>query len=96
MRNSTKTFLLTWRPIFEKESTFTIGDVAVSASDPDIVYVAALGHFWSRNEERGVFRTTDGGQAGSMSSSSPTMPGLWRWPWIPPIPQSCMLRLGRQ
>ena len=107
---------LTWRPIFEKESTFSIGDVAVSLSDPeivwvgtgetqprhsgysyagtgvfrsgdggeswenmglhdthhigkvlihpsdpDIVYVAALGHFWSRNQERGVFRTTDGG-----------------------------------
>lgn len=108
---------LTWTPIFEHESTFSIGDVAVSYSDPDIVwvgtgetqprhsgysysgtgvfkstdggrtwrnmglpdthhigkvlihptdpdivYVAALGHFWSRNEERGVFRTTDGGE----------------------------------
>jgi photosystem II stability/assembly factor-like uncharacterized protein len=107
---------LTWRPIFEKESTFTIGDVAVAPSDPDvvwvgsgetqprhsgysyagtgvfksidagatwrnmglhdthhigkviihpddpdIVYVAAIGHFWSRNEQRGVFRTVDGG-----------------------------------
>jgi photosystem II stability/assembly factor-like uncharacterized protein len=107
---------VTWTPIFEKESTFTIGDVAVSTADPSIVwvgtgetqprhsgysyagtgvfkstdageswtnvglhdthhvgkvvidpldpnvvYVAALGHFWSRNEERGVFRTRDGG-----------------------------------
>jgi photosystem II stability/assembly factor-like uncharacterized protein len=106
----------TWTPIFEHESTFTIGDVAVSQSDPnivwvgtgetqprhsgysyagtgvfksvdagetwtnmglhdthhigrvlidprnpDIVYVAALGHFWTPNEERGVFKTTDGG-----------------------------------
>ena len=109
---------VSWTPIFEKESTFTIGDVAVSPSnpeivwvgtgetqprhsgysyagtgvfkstdggtswknmgltdthhigkvlihpsDPDIVYVAALGHFWSRNQERGVFRTTDGGES---------------------------------
>jgi photosystem II stability/assembly factor-like uncharacterized protein len=109
---------LTWMPIFENESTFSIGDVAVSTSnpdivwvgtgetqprhsgysysgtgvfkstdggrswrnmglhdthhigkvlihptDPDVVYVAALGHFWSRNEERGVFRTTDGGES---------------------------------
>ena len=108
---------LTWTPIFEKESTFSIGDVAVSSSnpsivwvgtgetqprhsgysysgtgvfkstdagqtwrnmglhdthhigkvlihptDPNVVFVAALGHFWSPNEERGVFRTTDGGR----------------------------------
>ena len=109
---------LTWTPIFEKESTFSIGDVAVSSSNPDIVwvgtgetqprhsgysysgtgvfkstdagltwqnmglhdthhigkvlihptnpdvvFVAALGHFWSPNEERGVFRTADGGES---------------------------------
>jgi photosystem II stability/assembly factor-like uncharacterized protein len=109
---------ITWTPIFEKESAFSIGDVAVSASnpnvvwvgtgetqprhsgysysgtgvfkstdaggswrnmglhdthhigkvlihptDPDIVFVAALGHFWSPNEERGVFRTIDGGES---------------------------------
>jgi photosystem II stability/assembly factor-like uncharacterized protein len=109
---------LSWTPIFEKESTFSIGDVAVSQShpetvwvgtgetqprhsgysysgtgvfkstdsgttwtnmglhdthhigkvlvhpsDPDVVYVAALGHFWSPNEERGVFRTLDGGES---------------------------------
>ncbi len=108
---------LSWTPIFEKESTFSIGDVAISASDPDlvwvgtgetqprhsgysysgtgvfksndggeswenmglhdshhvgkvlihpedpdVVYVAALGHFWSPNQQRGVFRTQDGGQ----------------------------------
>ncbi|MFH1765435.1 MAG: hypothetical protein ABIF09_14700, partial [Gemmatimonadota bacterium] len=107
---------ITWTPIFEKESAFSIGDVAVSASNsdivwvgtgetqprhsgysysgtgvfkstdagmtwrnmglrdthhigkvlihptnPDVVFVAALGHFWSPNEERGVFRTVDGG-----------------------------------
>jgi len=109
---------LTWEPIFENESTFTIGDIAVSSSNPDIiwvgtgetqprhsgysyagtgvfkstdagqtwknmglhdthhigkviidpenpdvVYVAAIGHFWSRNEQRGLFKTTDGGKS---------------------------------
>ena len=107
---------LTWRPIFEHESAFAIGDVAVSRSKPDVVwvgtgeaqpryagyaypgtgvfksvnggetwtnmglaethhigkviihpsnpnvvYVAAMGRQWSANRERGVFRTTDGG-----------------------------------
>lgn len=109
---------MSWQPIFEHESTFTIGDIAISRSNPDIVwvgtgetqprhsgysfagtgvfrsidggetwknmglwdthhigtvvihpknpdvvYVAAIGHFWSRNEERGVFRTSDGGKS---------------------------------
>jgi len=105
---------LTWRPIFEHESTFTIGALAVSRSrpgliwvgtgeslmarssfagtgmfkstddgqtwknvglsethhigrvlldprNPDVVYVAALGHQYTSNEERGLFKTTDGG-----------------------------------
>jgi photosystem II stability/assembly factor-like uncharacterized protein len=108
---------LTWVPLFEHESTFTMGDVAVSSSNPDIVwvgtgesqprhsgyayagtgvfmsadagrtwrnmglndthhigevlidpenpdvvYVAAIGHFRSRSEERGLFRTTNRGR----------------------------------
>lgn len=107
---------ITWRPIFDHESAFAIGDVAVARSnpnvvwvgtgeaqprfagyaypgtgvfkstdageswtpmglaetqhigkvlihptDPDIVYVAAMGHQWTANAERGVFRTRDGG-----------------------------------
>jgi photosystem II stability/assembly factor-like uncharacterized protein len=38
-----------------------IGDVIVHPKDPDTVYVAALGHAWGTNEERGVFRSKDGG-----------------------------------
>jgi len=108
---------VTWTPIFEHESTFTIGDVAVSPSNPDVVWVgtgetqprhsgysfagtgvfkstdagetwrnmglrdthhigkvlidpndpnvvhvAAIGHFSSPNRERGIFRTADGGE----------------------------------
>ncbi len=106
---------ITWKPIFENESTFAVGDIEVSKSnpdivwvgsgeeyqarsgyagtgvfkstnageswknmglvdtqhigrividpkDPDIVYVAAIGHNYTFNEERGLFKTTDGGK----------------------------------
>ncbi len=108
---------ITWTPIFEHESTFSMGDIAVSSSDPnvvwvgtgetqprhsgysyagtgvfrstdggrtwhdmglhdtqhigkviidprdpDVVYVGAIGHFRSPNAQRGVFKTTDGGE----------------------------------
>lgn len=106
---------LTWKPIFDKEATSSIGSIAVSPSEPqtlyvgtgeacirgnishgdgiyksidggkswtnaglkdsraigkvivhprnpDVVFVAALGHPFGPNSERGVFRTTDGGK----------------------------------
>jgi photosystem II stability/assembly factor-like uncharacterized protein len=109
---------LTWASIFDKESTFSIGEVAIAPSNPDIVwigsgetlmarssyagtgvfkstdagrtwrnmglqdtqhigrvlidpkdsetvYVAAIGHLFSTSEERGLFKTTDGGRTWS-------------------------------
>ncbi len=106
----------TWNPIMDKESTGSIGDIAVSPSNPNIIYigtgeglhrpdlsvgdgifksldggatwnhiglndiqqvgriivhptypnivfVAGLGHPYGANEERGVFRTLDGGKS---------------------------------
>jgi len=106
---------LTWKPIFEHESTFAIGSVAVARTNPeivwvgtgevlmarssyagtgvfkssnggeswqhmgladtyhigrvlidpldaDVVYVAAIGHNYTHNAERGLFKTTDGGK----------------------------------
>ncbi len=106
----------TWNPIFDHESTQSIGAIAVAASDPNIIYVASgeglhrpdlsvgngiykstdagktwthlglrdgeqipalavdprnpnrvfaavLGHPYGPNEERGLFRSTDGGQS---------------------------------
>jgi photosystem II stability/assembly factor-like uncharacterized protein len=38
-----------------------IGRVRIHPADPDVVYVAALGHAFGPNETRGVFRTVDGG-----------------------------------
>ncbi len=106
---------ITWSPIFERQSTLSIGDIAVEPDNPDViwvgtgeanarnsisfgdgiyrstdggktwqhlglketmhisrviihprnpnvVFVAALGHAFGPNEERGVFMTTDGGK----------------------------------
>ena len=39
-----------------------VGRLVVHPSDPDVVFVAGLGHPYGPNEERGVFRTTDGGR----------------------------------
>jgi photosystem II stability/assembly factor-like uncharacterized protein len=41
--------------------TNTIARIIIHPEDPDVVYVAASGHEWTTNEERGVFKTTDGG-----------------------------------
>ena len=40
-----------------------IARIVIHPSKPDIVYVAAMGHLFSKNEERGVFRTLDGGRS---------------------------------
>ena len=39
-----------------------IGRVVIHPRDPDIVYVAAIGHMYSFNEQRGLYRTRDGGK----------------------------------
>jgi photosystem II stability/assembly factor-like uncharacterized protein len=38
-----------------------IARIVVHPTDPDTVFVAVLGHLYSTNQERGVFKTTDGG-----------------------------------
>lgn len=42
-----------------------IGRILVDPNNSNIVYVAALGHLYSDNEERGLYKTTDGGQTWS-------------------------------
>jgi photosystem II stability/assembly factor-like uncharacterized protein len=109
---------ISWKPVFDEQPVSTIGDVTVSQSEPDVVwvgtgegnnrqssswgngvyksadggktwnhmglkdthhiprilihpsnanvvYVAAQGHLWGPNDERGVFKTTDGGKTWS-------------------------------
>jgi len=51
---------LSWK-LMGLEKTETIGRIAVHPTNPDIVYVAALGAIWNSNRERGLYKTTDGG-----------------------------------
>ena len=44
------------------DDTQHIARIVIHPSNPDIVWVAALGHLFSPNAERGVFKTTDGGR----------------------------------
>jgi photosystem II stability/assembly factor-like uncharacterized protein len=39
-----------------------IGEIRIHPRDPNLVYVAALGHAFGPNTERGLFRTSDGGK----------------------------------
>ncbi len=43
------------------DATHHIARIAIHPMNPDIVFVAAVGHLWGSNPERGVFRTLDGG-----------------------------------
>jgi photosystem II stability/assembly factor-like uncharacterized protein len=52
----------TWANVGLKD-TRNIGRVIIHPTNPDIVFVAALGHAYGFNEERGVFRTRDGGKS---------------------------------
>jgi len=38
-----------------------IGRIRIDPRNSDVVYVAALGHIWGANKQRGVYKTTDGG-----------------------------------
>ena len=51
----------TWEHI-GLEETQAISKIRVHPTNPDIVYVAALGHPYGENPERGVFKSTDGGK----------------------------------
>ena len=44
------------------DETKHIARILIHPRNPDIVYVAAVGDLWGPNEERGVYRTRDGGQ----------------------------------
>ncbi|MGE5102801.1 MAG: WD40/YVTN/BNR-like repeat-containing protein, partial [Deltaproteobacteria bacterium] len=52
---------ITWK-LMGLEKTQAIGRIVVHPTNPNIVYVAALGAPWSANPERGLYKTEDGGQ----------------------------------
>src|SRR5499427_5325470 len=51
----------TWK-LMGLEKTGRIGHVVIDPKNPDIVMACAVGHAYGPQQERGVFRTTDGGQ----------------------------------
>ncbi len=51
----------TWQHI-GLEDSWSIAEIAIHPTDPNIVLVAVLGHLWSKNRQRGLFRTVNGGK----------------------------------
>tara|TARA_B100001778_G_C18602584_1_gene637981 strand:+ start:165 stop:2765 length:2601 start_codon:yes stop_codon:yes gene_type:complete len=52
----------TWEHI-GLEDSWHIGEISVHPTNPDIVLVSVLGHFWSKNVNRGIYKTEDGGKS---------------------------------
>jgi len=59
----------TWEPL-GLEDTGSIGRIRIDPTDPNRIFVAAMGHLWDDTPERGVYRTTDGGQSWDLVFSS--------------------------
>jgi len=49
------------------DETHHIGRIVVHPTEPNILYVAALGDLWGPNKERGVYKSTDGGATWSQT-----------------------------
>src|ERR1051326_6630790 len=52
---------ITWK-LMGLEKTQAIGRIVVHPTNPNVVYVAALGAPWNANPERGLYKTVDGGR----------------------------------
>ena len=52
----------TWSHVGLSDSQ-AISRVVIHPTNPDLVYVAAIGHFYGPNDERGIFRSKDGGKS---------------------------------
>ncbi len=50
-----------WRNLGLKDTRHIVR-IVIHPKNPDIVWVAAMGHLFGPNEERGIFKTTDGGK----------------------------------
>src|SRR5215212_1720322 len=52
----------TWKKLAGLDDTRHVARIRVHPRNPDLVYVAAIGHAFGPNEQRGVFRSKDGGR----------------------------------
>ena len=66
-------------PTWGLPDTQTIGRIVVHPANPDTVYVAASGHEWTDNQNRGVFKTTDGGRTWKKVFYEPAAPAPSIW-----------------
>ncbi|MGH7531514.1 MAG: WD40/YVTN/BNR-like repeat-containing protein, partial [Gemmatimonadales bacterium] len=57
-------------------ATRHIGRIRVHPRNPDVAYVAALGHLWAPTPDRGVYKTTDGGRTWSKVLYVDTLTGV--------------------
>ena len=57
---------ITWQ-LMGLEKTESIGRIVIHPTDPNIVYVAAVGATWRTNPERGLYKSTDGGRTWTLS-----------------------------
>src|SRR5712691_1043049 len=49
------------------ENSQTIARIVIDPKDPNVVYVAVLGHLFGPNKERGIYKTIDGGRTWSQA-----------------------------
>jgi photosystem II stability/assembly factor-like uncharacterized protein len=87
----------TWSYVGLKE-TRQISRIRISPTDPDLVYVAALGHVWAPNAERGVYRSRNGGKSWDkilFRNDSTGASDLTMDPFNPNILYAAMWQAGR-
>jgi photosystem II stability/assembly factor-like uncharacterized protein len=77
----------TWKNIGLADSR-QIGRILVHPTNPNIVYIAVLGHAYGPNEERGVFRSTDGGASWTRVLYKGPDTGAIDLAWAPEDPQT--------
>ena len=59
-----------WTNVGLKDSR-TIARIVVDPKNPDVAYVAAMGHLWTDGGERGLYKTTDGGKTWKLILQAP-------------------------
>ncbi len=52
----------TWQHLPGLEESHHIGKIVLHPTDPNVAWVAAVGHLYTPNKERGLYKTTDGGK----------------------------------
>jgi photosystem II stability/assembly factor-like uncharacterized protein len=65
----------TWQHLPGLEETHHIGRIALHPTNPNVAWVAAVGHLYTDNPERGIYKTTDGGRTWKKTLYTDTQTG---------------------